>query len=348
MSGILAANITPRIAALVKSAGKVTGAQWLRVHRQTDRDLELVSTSSVTDEELREDFGRIAIIEECQLRIRDDLGSLPANGEPAVYLVTITNDDGRELGRERIRVRAPAPPASSELATQIPGMPPPGSKEWEHTDARTPSAQVMQQAVLRQQYRHNEAMAGSIVKSYAPTMEKMTGLIGTLTGALEASYEARARDAEKMISVQRQERTLAAEARAEELKAEAVKLAAGTFAEYFPVAVHKIAQKYGVSSDATIDPMLEKLVLSFKSEQLDALSTVLTPFQLQILGDLWCTVKDRVEERKKKKDEAEAKAKTAGEKILTPEAAAAAGGKAIVAEVIKHGANGANGSGVPS
>lgn len=343
---IFPANLTNRLAATLKSAAKVTGAQWIRVHRQAERELELVSTSAVTDEELREDFGRIAIIEETQLRIRDDLGSLPANGEPVIYLVTVTNDDGRELGRDRIRIRAASP--SSELATSGPALPPPGSKEWEHSDPRTPTAHVMQQAVLRQQYRHNEALAGSVVKSYAPTMEKMTGLIGTLTGALEASYEARARDAEKMISVQRQERTLAAEARAEEMRGEALKLAAGTFAEYFPVAIHKITRKYGLSGDDAIDPILEKLVLSFKPEQLDGLSSVLTPFQLGVLGDLWCTVKDRVEARTKAKAEAEAKTKAAGEKSLTPETMIATGGKALVAQAIAHGANGANGSGAPA
>lgn len=304
---ISAGGIPARVAAVLKSAAKVSGAAWLRLHRQIDRDLELVSSSPVTDEEIREDFGRIALIEETQLRIRDDLGALPAGAEAAVYIVTIQAEDGRELARDRLRLRV-------EGAIERAGDtgPAPGSRDWEASEARTPSSAVMQAAIVRQQYRHNEALAKSVVGAFAGTMEKTTGLIASLADKLEASYAARARDAEQSIAVARAQRTMEAEARAEEMRGEALKLAASTFAEWFPVAVHKIARKYGASGDAAIDPILEKLVLSFKPEQLDGLAQVLTPMQQQILGDLWVTVKDRVDARAKAKAEADAKAKLEG------------------------------------
>lgn len=325
---VISQALPARIGGVLRSAGKVKGAQWIRIHRQTERDLELVASSPVNDEELASDLARIALVEETQIRVRDDLASLPQNGEPAVYILTITSEEGRELARDRIRLRTSSAPTDESTALARPG-PPPGSVAWEHNEERSPTNAVMAAALLRQQYRHNEALAGSVVKSYAGTIQQTTALLGTLSEALDKSIRARLSDAELHISNARQARTMEAEARAEEMRAEAMKLAAGTLAEWLPVGIHKIARKYGMSGDDAIDPLLEKMILSFKPEQLDSLQGILSPLQREMLGDVWCMVNDRVKARDAKKA-AEAKARE--------DATKRAGG--IVAAIGAGGANG--------
>jgi hypothetical protein len=257
----------------------------------------------------------------------DDLHSVPVGTDVAVYILTINGDEGQELARDKVRLRVP------QQATGIVG-PAPGSKDWEPTADAKPTAQVMQTAMMRQQYRHNEAMAKALVGSQAglaTVVEKVSGLVGSLSDKLDASHNARTKDAESMITVARQQRLLEAEARTEEMKGQAMKSAAETLSEWLPVAFHKIARKYGMSGDDAIDPMIEKMVLSFKVEQLDGLAQVLNPVQMQMFGDLWCTIKDRAEARKKKAD---ADAKKPGASKLPADAAGANGSST-------NGANGA-------
>lgn len=312
----VSANAIPRrVGALINSAAKVQGAQWLVVHREQGRELELISRTAVSDDELRDSLAGISLVEETQLRIRDDLSSLQPSSDPVGYVLQITNDDGRELARDRLRIRTEGEPTG--LATT--GLPP-GAAGWEEREMKSPTAQTMQAAITRQQFRHNEQILSLALKSIAPiaqVLQQAQGLNASLSERLEVSYAARARDAEQSIAVARAARTMEAEARSEEMRAEAISTAARTLSEWVPVAVHKIARKYGMSGDADVDPILEKLVTSLKPEQLEGLSKVLTPFQQNVLGDIWCTVNDRIE-AKKKAAEAERKKNEPAPAALSP------------------------------
>lgn len=334
MSGnpVTPAALPQRIANVLASASKVRGASWLRIARQApSRSPEPLFSMMLADGELGDRLGQIAIVEQVQIIVRDDLAQVCADDEPppsVSYVITVGSDDPvRELARDAIRIRT----SSGEGAITKPGSGiAPGGKGWE--EQAGPTSQVTATAILRQQYRHNEALVASHMRSHANTIDKLTGLIGSLSDQLARAQDARFQDAEKSIHVARAQRTMEAEARSEEMRAEALKLTAGTLAEWLPVALHKIARKYGLSGDDSVDPILEKMVQSFTDDQIDKLGGIFTPVQRELFADVWLMVNDRVKARKAKA-EAEAK-KKAGLKDAIP---------GVIVEAVA-GANGKNGA----
>lgn len=122
-----------------------------------------------------------------------------------------------------------------------------------------------------------------------------------LGDALEKANGQLIASAEQHREAIRQSRVLEAEAKAEERKAAAIEKAGEMLAKYLPAALARIGRKFGiVAADEETDPLLEKLVLSFKSSQMGQLQRILEPEQLTLFADVWQAMDARRGGKRKK------------------------------------------------
>lgn len=157
-------------------------------------------------------------------------------------------------------------------------------------------------AVLRMQMNFNRdlsrdylALAGQSHKPLLDQNSMLGDALGKANAVIITSAEAH-RDAI------RQTRVLEAEAKTEERKAAAIEKAGEMLAKYLPAALARISRKFGiVAADEETDPLLEKLVGSFKSSQMAQLQKILEPEQITLFADVWQAMDDRKGKKGKKK-----------------------------------------------
>lgn len=157
-------------------------------------------------------------------------------------------------------------------------------------------------SVLRMQMQFNRDLSRDFLSlvgaSHKPLMDQNAMLADAL-GKANAQIIASAEQHRESV---RQTRVLEAEARTEERKAAAIEKAGEMLAKYLPAAIARISRRFGlVAPDEENDPLLEKLVLSFKSSQMAQMQKILEPEQIALFADVWASIDDRRGKKGKKK-----------------------------------------------
>lgn len=154
--------------------------------------------------------------------------------------------------------------------------------------------------LLKQQMRHTESMTRIVVELSGKIHEPLIKQTEILGNALEKATQQLTASAAAHVDQIRSTRVLEAEARTEERKAEAWAKTGEQLAKYLPGVLARFSRKFGiVAADEETDPLLERLVMSFKPEQLGRMQEILGPEQIALFAEVWAVM----DERKKKRGE---------------------------------------------
>lgn len=157
-------------------------------------------------------------------------------------------------------------------------------------------------SVLRMQMQFNRDLSRDYVALVQASHKPLLDQNAMLGDALMKANAQIIASAEQHRESVRQTRLLEAEARTEERKAAALEKAGEMLAKYLPAALARISRKFGiVAADEENDPLLEKLVLSFKSSQMAQMQKILEPEQIALFADVWASMDERRGKKGKKK-----------------------------------------------
>lgn len=283
--------------------GRSMKASTITVARVDGRSAEPLLVLPLTEDRVQ--------IESCVICAQDEAASLEKGiNHPFVFFVS--NENGNEIARERIRFpgnREPIVRAMSQGEADQAGIE--GDAHggtWPSKFHPRETASIY--GIARQQMRHTEAMAGLMVKFGSTIAEGNRALVDKLQDRVELLTDKTIKQADAVIGAHSQNRLIEAQARREEVETEALRATAQVLAEWLPLGIHRIARKYGLAGDSELDPMLERIVETFKPDQIDKLKDILEPAQKAIFAEMWMKVADRREKRDK--DKAEKAAASAG------------------------------------
>ncbi len=279
-------------------------AATITVARVDGRSVEPLLVQPITEDRVQ--------IENCVICAQDEAAALE-KGINHPFLFYVSNEHGAEIARERIRFpgnREPTTHALSQQGADAAGLTDDAhGKNWPGQYHPRESASMF--GIARQQMRHTEAMAGLVVKLAEKAGEGNRQLVDKLQDRVEALTDKTIKQADAVIGAHSQNRLIEAQARREEVETEAIRATAQVLAEWIPLGLHRVARKYGLAGDSELDPMLERIVETFSSPQIDQLKDILTPPQKAIFAEMWMKVNDRRTKREKEKaDKKEAAAAT--------------------------------------
>ena len=265
-----------------------------------------------------------------------------------VFLVRAKDAEGLEIAAERLKVEGRAQRTDvvvrSEQDRRVdPLRSPPGQGPAQNYDAADlvlpdgaltgTATTAVCMALLKQQMRFTESLARIVTDLSGKSHEPLVRQTEVLGNALASATEKLTSSAAAHVELVRQTRVLEVEARIDERKAEAWAKAGEQLAKYLPAAIARISRKFGaVAEDEENDPLLEKLVGSFKPEQLAAMQQILGPEQIALFAEVWASMDER-------------KAKRGGKGKATKKDAASSSSSSSSRSLPANGAaNGANGA----
>lgn len=232
-------------------------------------------------------------------RITDELDDTHGR---VVFVVRCVTDSGAEPARERLRCEGRAQPPARLARAQAASV----VDDDDEGEAQTPTGSVaVLRAVMSQQYTQNRVLFDHLQQLSMAVPAPLLKTIEILSAANERLMRENLESAQRYASLVRQERMLEAEAQAEARKARAMEWTAEQLGKFLPVAIARISRHFGGAPppDSEQDPLLEKLVLSIRQDQVEKLMGIFEPSQMQIFAEVW----QNYDARRKQREEAAAK-----------------------------------------
>lgn len=275
--------------------------------------------------------------DECAGRVRFTLKSVRAGVEVARDRVIL---EGGVVGGPITR----SSHAQGSLVNPPPGLAPPRAVDGILEDlassgvsdfgARTNAA--VASALLREQMKQNVQLVNLLVDHTSKMQGPLLKQTETLSAALDLAHKKLIDGAEAHVAHVRQGRVLEVEAKNDERRAAAFERTGEMFAKYLPGVLARISRKYGIAGeDDENDPLLEKLVTSFKSSQIERMQKILDPEQLALFAEVWASMDERQGKREAKRKTKKGAAQS-GRRVVdtrktsTPDASAANGAAAAL------------------
>lgn len=288
-----------RVEALVSSAVRCDCRQiqvWHCPDGGSVREL-LISTIELNDESATTPRD---LVDQVVLTIQDEAASLPVGFH--AFSVRGLNAEALDVVRERIRITGSAPTSASdrlaraEIGDEIDHE---ASLERASGMALHPREVATLAGITRQQMRHNEALTAMMIKGFGANAQVSQQIIEQLGMRVLTLTEKLEKQADSYLDSHRKTKLVEAEARASDARGRAIEIGANVVAEYLPVALHRMSRKYGIAGDSELDPMMEKMIDSFDEKQLPKLAEILKPQQQALFAEVWMTVQNRKEAKKK-------------------------------------------------
>ena len=264
---------------------------------------DLIATSPI-DKTLDPNRLAAAIIaesDECAGRTRFTIKGVRAGVEVVRDRLILDGGQPEQLQRNTHTRALVTPTAGVGPARPIDGvLDEVGEMQGVEFGARTNAA--IASALLREQMKQNVQLVGMLMDHSAKMQGPLLKQTETLSSALQVAHKQLIEGAEQHVAHVRQGRALEAEAKTEERKAAAFEKTGEAFAKYLPGVLARFSRKYGiVGDDDENDPLLEKLVKSFKSSQIERMQKVLDPEQLALFAEVWASIDEREGKREAKK-----------------------------------------------